>query len=178
MKGQSVSLFSAIFSTTIWTITWLAISSILGIGLGWLLGQSALSAAISKRALQFLTYCALVSCAFAGFFKIICMLLIIALFATTGVQKAKESGNQWHFLITDIFLGVRLALILLLMFTQMSPERSSLGLGNYIYNAYNNGDIMSLLQAMFSILILVILFNQALGFLEKLLLNRFIRIAS
>jgi hypothetical protein len=167
MESQSVSLISAIFSTTIWAIVWLVISTIVGTGLGWLLGQIALLAAVSQRVLQFLTYWAVISAS-----KIFCLLLVIALFATMGVQKAKQAGNQWQLMIANIFLGMRLSLILFWVLTQYSLERRSPGLGNYISNAYNNGDTVSLLIAMFSILILVILFDQILNFLEQLLLNR------
>jgi hypothetical protein len=167
MESQSVSLVNAIFSTTIWAIVWLTTSSIVGVGLGWLLGQTALLAAISQRVLQFLTYCAVISTA-----KIFCLLLVIALFTTMGVQKAKQAGNQWQPMIANIFLGMKLSLILFWVLTQNSLERLSPGLGNYIYNAYSNGYTASLLKAMFSILILVILFDQVLNFLEKLLLNR------
>jgi hypothetical protein len=169
MESQSVSLVSAIVSTTIWAIVWLAISSIVGTGLGWLLGQTALLAAVSQRVLQFLTYWAVISAS-----KIFCLLLVIAVFTTMGVQKAKQAGNQWQLMIANIFLGMRLSLILFWVLTQNSLERRSPGLGNYISNAYNNEDTASLLMAMFSILILVILFDQVLSFLEKLLLNQVI----
>jgi hypothetical protein len=169
MENQSVSLVSAIFSTTIWAIVWLAISSIMGTGLGWLLGQTALLAAVSQRVLQFLTYWAVISAS-----KIFCLLFMIALFTTMGVQKSKRAGNQWQLMIANIFLGMRLSLILFWMLTQSSLEKRSPGLGNYISNAYNNGDTGSLVTAMFSILILVILFDQVLNFLEKFLLNQVI----
>jgi hypothetical protein len=169
MESQSVSLVDAIFSTTIWAIVWLVISSVMGAGLGWLLGQNALLAAVSQRVLQFLTCWAVISAS-----KVFCLLLVIAIFTTMGVQKAKQAGNQWQLMIANIFLGMRLGLILFWVLTQCSLDMLSPGLGNYISNAYNNGNTESLLIPMFSILILVILFDQVLNFLEKILLNRVI----
>jgi ABC-type nitrate/sulfonate/bicarbonate transport system permease component len=168
MESQSISLFDAIFSTTIWTIVWLVISSVMGAGLGWLLGQNARLAAVSQRVLQFLTCWAVISAS-----KVFCLLLVITIFTTMGVQKAKQAGNQWQLMIVNIFLGMRLGLILFWVLTQYSLDMISPGLGNYIYNAHSNMHTESLLMPMFSILILVILFDQALNFLENFLMNRF-----
>jgi hypothetical protein len=169
MESQSISLVDAILSTTIWAIVWLVISSVVGAGLGWLLGQNALLAAVSQRVLQFLTCWTVISAS-----KVFCLLLVIAIFTTMGVQKAKQAGNQWQLMIANIFLGMRLGLILFWVLTQCSLDILSPGLGNYISNAYNNMHTESLLMPIFSILILVILFDQALNFLEKFLLNRVI----
>jgi hypothetical protein len=168
MESQSVSLVDAIFSTTIWAIVWLVISSVMGAGLGWLLGQNALLAAVSQRVLQFLICWAVISVS-----KVFCLLLVIAIFTTMGVQKAKQAGNQWQLTISNIFLGMRLGLILFWVLTQHSLDMLSPGLGNYIYNANSNMHTESLLMPIFSILILVILFDQVLNFLENFLLNRF-----
>lgn len=168
MESQSISLVDAIFSTTIWAIVWLVISSVMGTGLGWLLGQNALLAAVSQRVLQFLTCWAVISVS-----KVFCLLLVIAVFTTMGVQKAKQAGNQWQLMIANIFLGMRLGLILFWVLTQYSLDMLSPGLGNYIYNAYSNQYTKNLLMPIFSILILVILFDQVLNFLEKFLLNQF-----
>jgi hypothetical protein len=167
MESQSISLVNAIFSTTIWTIVWLAICSAVGVSVGWLLGQKVLLAAISQRVLQFLTCWAVINTS-----KVFCLLFVITLFTTMGVQKAKQAGDRWQPMIANVFLGMRLGLILFWVLTQHSLDMLAPGLGNYIYNAYSNQYVASLVMPMISILILVILFDQILIFLEKFLLNR------
>jgi ABC-type nitrate/sulfonate/bicarbonate transport system permease component len=163
MDSQSSLLINSIFSTTIWAVVLLGISSILGAALGWLCGQNFVLAAVSQRVIQFLACWASVMAS-----QTFCPVLVIALFTTIGVQRAKQNGNQWHFAISNAFLGIRLGLILFFTITQ---SRASAGLGGFIFNAYNNSDTAGMVWGALSILILAILFDQMLNILEKYIVN-------
>jgi ABC-type nitrate/sulfonate/bicarbonate transport system permease component len=163
MDSQSSSLINAIFSTTIWAVALLGISSILGSALGWLCGQNFVLAAVSQRIIQFFACWASVAAS-----RTFCPVLVITLFTTIGVQKAKQNGNQWHFAISNAFLGIRFGVILFFTITQSGL---SAGLGGFIFKAYNNSDTAGMVWGALSILILVIFFDRALNILEKYIIN-------
>jgi hypothetical protein len=167
MDSQSPALVSSIFSTTIWAILFLGVCGTLGIGLGWLCGQAAIVAAISRRIFQFLACGASILT-----FKVFGLFVIIALFTTIGVQKAKQEGNQWHYAIANTFLGIRLGLILFWAITPFRSQGVGTGLGFYIFNAHNDGNVAGVWWGALSILVLAVLFDQALNLIGKRIINR------
>ncbi|MCU0551991.1 MAG: hypothetical protein MUC48_21855 [Leptolyngbya sp. Prado105] len=168
MDSLQISLTTAILFTTIWAIVLLGISSLIGVALGWLCGQNAIVAAVSQRVLQLFT-CWTVVCTASNF----CLVCMIALFTTIGIQKAKQNMNRWEIAIAHSFLGIRFGLILFWVIIQTLPDLP--GLGRYIYTAYSNSNLIGMLQGASCVLVLAILFDQALGLLERYLVNRALR---
>ncbi|MCU0551990.1 MAG: hypothetical protein MUC48_21850 [Leptolyngbya sp. Prado105] len=177
-----VSLYSSLWATFVQVAISLVLSTALGSFIGWFCTRTDHLADISKRIFRGLSYfttlipvilfiLAKVEVPKLGLSVFLSCFCWIALYATLGIQTARQNQNQWHLAIPSISLGIRIALLLSWATLQFEILTSESGIGRFLWNAYNSGKQGEITSGIFATVVLAFLIDQVID-LAALLLSR------
>jgi nitrate/nitrite transport system permease protein len=172
---MNVSLLESLWITLIEIITALFLSTVIGTLLGWACTKNYRTTKTCKLFFRLLVYpIAILPTIFfiltpvflykMPIFAIavfLCSFVFITLYAIIGFEQARQNQQQWYLAIPNISLGMRMSLLLpwpVLKNEILLPGRK--GMGFFLWNAYNSGNIGGFASALFSIVILAFVLDQ------------------
>lgn len=170
---MNVSLLESLWITFIEIITPLFLSAAIGVFLGWICTKNYRITKIFKVVFRLLVYS--IATLPTIFFAIIsiynkipvfaiaiflCCLVFITLYAIIGFEQARQNQNQWYLAIPNISLGMRIGLLLSWPALSIETLLTRKGMGIFLWETYNSGNIGSFNLAVFSIITLSFVLDQ------------------
>jgi ABC-type nitrate/sulfonate/bicarbonate transport system permease component len=165
------SLLSSLWVTLVQITIALCLSTAIGLLVGWVCAKTNQSAEIYKKVFRFLSYSTVIVPTILLLsinFKIpafttavfLCSFCFVALYATIGIQNAKQNQNQWYLAIPSISLGMRMGLLLSWSMLQIDSLNSQAGVSFFLWDAYNSGDSESIVFGLLGVVTLAFLLDQ------------------
>jgi ABC-type nitrate/sulfonate/bicarbonate transport system permease component len=170
---MSISLLESIWITFIEIITSLFLSTTIGTFLGWICTKNYRTTKLFKVVFRLFVYS--VATLPTIFFAVIsiynkipifaiaiflCCLAFITLYAIIGFEQARQNQNQWYLAIPNISLGMRIGLLLSWPALSMETLLTRKGMGLFLWDTYNSGNIGGFNLAIFSIITLAFVLDQ------------------
>jgi nitrate/nitrite transport system permease protein len=176
------SLLGSLWVTLIQTTIALCLSTAIGLLVGWAYTKTHQSTEISKKVFRFLSCFAVIVPTILLLsinFKIpalatavfLCSFCFITLYATIGIQSAKQNQNQWYLAFPSISLGMRIGLLLSWPTLQVDSMNSQTGVGFFLWDSYNSGNSESIVFGLLGVMTLAFLLDQLID-ISGILLSR------
>jgi ABC-type nitrate/sulfonate/bicarbonate transport system permease component len=181
---MNMSLLESLWITFIEIILPLFLSTTIGTFLGWTCTKNYRTTKIFKVVFRLFVYS--VATLPTIFFAIIsiyhkipvfaisiflCCLAFITLYAIIGFEQARQNQNQWYLAIPNISLGMRIGLLLSWPALSIEILLTRKGMGVFLWDTYNSGNIGSFNLAIFSIITLAFVLDQLVD-LSSLFLSK------